>query len=55
MRGAWVAELVKHLTLGFSSGHDLEVVRSSPTSGSALRGEVRLRFSLSVPFMLMNE
>ena len=35
-RGAWVAHLVKHLTLDFSSCHDLKVVRSrtSPTSGS---------------------
>ena len=24
-RGAWVAESVKHLTLGFGSGHNLEV------------------------------
>ena len=28
--GAWVAQLVKHLTLDFHSGHDLRVVRSSP-------------------------
>ena len=38
-RSAWVAQLVKRLTLGFSSGHDLRVVRSSPTLGSALSGE----------------
>ena len=38
-RGAWVAQLVEHPTLGFSSGHDLKVVRSSPVSGSVLSGE----------------
>ena len=26
-RGAWVAQLVKHLTLDFGSGHDLRVLR----------------------------
>ena len=30
---------VKHLTLGWSSGHDLRVMKSSPTSGSMLSGE----------------
>ena len=34
--GAWVAQLVKCPTLDFSSGHDLTVVRSSPTLGSML-------------------
>ena len=34
--GASVAQLVKRLTLDFGSGHDLRVVRLSPTSGSAL-------------------
>ena len=33
LRGAWVAQLVKYLTLDFISGHDLEVVRSSPALG----------------------
>lgn len=33
---AWVAQLVEHLTLDFSSGHDLGVVRSSPRSISEL-------------------
>ena len=28
--GAWVAKLVKHQTLDFSSGHDLMVMRLSP-------------------------
>ena len=29
-------QLVKHLTLGFSSGHDLGVLRLSPALGSVL-------------------
>ena len=36
--GVWVAQSVKCPTLGFSSGHDLTLMRSSPTSGSALAG-----------------
>jgi len=39
MRGAWVAQSVKRLALGFSSGHDLLVGRSSPASGSLLSKE----------------
>ena len=35
-RGIRVAQSVKNLTLDFSSGHDLRVVRWSPMSGSAL-------------------
>ena len=35
-QGAWAAQLVERLTLGFSSGCDLRVVRSSPASGSTL-------------------
>ena len=35
----WVAQLVKHLTLDFSPGHDLMVVRSSPVLGSMLSVE----------------
>ena len=38
-RGTWVAQLVEHLALGFSSGHDLRVLRSSPVSGSMLSME----------------
>jgi len=38
-RGAWVVQLVKHPTLGFSSGDDLRVMRSSPASGSTLSME----------------
>ena len=36
VRGAWVAQSVKHPTFDFCSGHDLRVMGSSPTSGSAL-------------------
>lgn len=39
LRGTWVAQFVKHLTLNFGSGHDLRVVRSSPASGSMLSEE----------------
>ena len=35
-RGVWVSQSVKKLTLDFSSGPDIRVVRSSPTPGSAL-------------------
>jgi len=49
--GAWVTQLVKHPTLGFGLGHDLKVVRSSPTSGYALSGE-SAGDSLSLPLPL---
>lgn len=39
LRGAQVAKLVNCLTLGFGSGPDLRVVRSSPESESALSME----------------
>ena len=34
-----VAQSVKCLTLGFGSGHDSRVVRSSPEAGSTLSSE----------------
>ncbi|CAK7317923.1 hypothetical protein VULLAG_LOCUS20786 [Vulpes lagopus] len=34
MKGIWMAQSVKQPTLGFSSGHYLTVVKSSPTMGS---------------------
>lgn len=37
-RGPWVAQLVKPLTLDFSSGLDLRVMSSSPMLGSTQRG-----------------
>ena len=51
--GNWVAQSVKHPTLDICSGHDLTVVRSSPTSGSVLRRVClgsSLSLSLSLPF-----
>ena len=38
-QGAWVTQLVEHLTLGFSSGHGLRVVRLSPMASFLLSGE----------------
>ena len=38
-QGTWVTQLVKHLTLGFSSGHDLWVLGWSPKSGTVLSME----------------
>ena len=36
LKGAWVAQLVKHPTLDFGSGCDLRVMGSSSGSGSML-------------------
>ena len=38
-RGVWVAQAVKYLILGLSSGHDLSVLGSSPVLGSMLTEE----------------
>ena len=38
-RGTWVAQLVEHLTLDFSSGHDFKVMKLSPKSHSTLSME----------------
>lgn len=45
--GAWVAQLVEGLTLGFSTGSDLRVVGLSPVLGSGFKQGVCWRFSLS--------
>ena len=45
--GIWVAQRVKRRTFGFSSGHDLRVVKPSPAWGSVLSVE-----SASVSFSL---
>ena len=37
--GTWMAQSVNHLTLGFSSGHNLRVMRLSLMLGSMLIGE----------------
>ena len=39
VRGAWVATVGEHLTLGFGSGRDLRVVKLSTMSGSVLSVE----------------
>ena len=49
-----VAQLVKQSTLGFGSGRDLTMLRSSPMSGSVLTtwgllGILSLSLSLSAP------
>ena len=36
LKGTRVAQFVKHLTLDFSTGHDLRVVGSSPEMDSVL-------------------
>ena len=35
-RSAWVVQFVKHLTLGFGSGHDLGAMKLSPALGFVL-------------------
>ena len=49
--GHLVAQSVKHLALGFSSDHDLRVLKSSPVSGSILSTEHAYP-SPTVPFPL---
>ena len=44
----WVTQSVKCQTLGFSSGHDLRIVRSSPNVRLHAQQGVSFRFSLSV-------
>ena len=51
-RGSWVAQLVKGTTLDFGPGHDLRVLRWSPTSSSSLSRESYCP-SLSAPPQLM--
>ena len=50
-RATWVAQSVKHLTLEFSSGHDLMVMGLSPASGCELTAQSLLG-SLSLPLSL---
>ena len=47
--GAWVAQSVKHLTLGFHSGYDLKVARWSPALGSMLSME----WACPLPLLLL--
>ena len=47
--GAWVAQSVKHLTLGFGLGHDLAVRGVNPRAGlGAYLGD---SLSLPLPFL----
>ena len=46
-----MAQLVKHLSLDFCSGHDVIVLRLSPTLGSALTVQSLLGI-LSLPLSL---
>lgn len=50
----WVAQLVKSPILGFDSGHDLRVLRSSPKWGSTLSSE-SVGYSLSPSAPLAND
>ena len=38
-RGTWVAQMIEHIALDFSSSHDPRVMESSPASGSVLSVE----------------
>ena len=51
MRGAWVAQSVKHLTLDFSSGHDLTVHEIEPRVGLCT-DRVEPAWILSLPLFL---
>ena len=51
-REAWVARLVNKLALDSSSGHDLRVMKSSPTLGSTLSSLLEI-LSLSPPLSLI--
>ena len=51
IRGTWVAQSVKILTLDFSSGPDFKVLGSSPVWGSSLSREFA-RYSLFLPLSL---
>ena len=54
--GIWVAQSVKHPTLGFSSGHDLTVSEFDPVLGAALAVQRLLgifSLPLSAPLQLV--
>ena len=52
LQGAWVAQLVKHLTLDFGSGHDFAVLEIKPCFGLCTDSTERLLGILSLPFCL---
>ena len=51
--GAWVARSVKHLVLGFSSGHNLMAHGFEPHTGLCTNGEEPIWDSLSAPPLLL--
>ena len=56
-RGTWVTQLVKRLTLGFSSGHDLRVPELEPCvrlHAGHLLGILSLPPSLSLPVQTLS-
>ena len=53
MRDTWVVRSVEWPTLGFSSGHDLKVMRLEPFVGLPAQWGIYLRFSLSLPLPLL--
>ena len=48
-----MVQLIKHMTLGFCSGHDLTVVGSSPASGSMLNMESAVPLPLLLPLLVL--
>ena len=50
--GFWAAQLVKHLTFGLGSGHDLVVMRSSGSMLSRESASDSLSFLLSSSLLL---
>ena len=51
--GAWVAQLMEHLTLGFCSNHDFRVMRCAPLQAECLAGSLPEILSLSYPLPLL--
>ena len=51
--GAWVTQLVEHLTLCFTLGHDVRVVGPEPCVRLCAQHRVYLRFSLPPPLSLL--
>ena len=51
-QGAWVAQSLKHLTLGFSSGHDLTVYEFKPRIGLCTESAEHAWDTLSLSLLL---
>lgn len=54
MRATWVAHSVKLLALGFSSGHDLRIVRLSPSHGEFAWDALPLPLPLSLMLLTVS-